>query len=229
MAREYETHRPDQSVKEHVAFWRKRALETGKRGVVHCAHSDKEAVTEQAVLRNHFGQAFAGLKKRGRLPTKPWVLDFGCGWGRWTPFLADATGGHVTGLDISSDYIMEARKLAVGNPFVKFENLIDPMSKFPFGGSSFDLIFTCTVLQHLVRSDLLYHTLDEFRRVLTPKGLLVMFEATAKQHSKPHIVFGGVDRYQRLLPWMKIRGGWTTSIRGEEHTLMLGERDAVHF
>lgn len=218
MAREYEKHRPDRSIDEHVRYWQGRAAESGRPGVAHQAHDQAEIDREESILRTHFGVAIAGLKKRRVLPVSPLVLDFGCGWGRWSRFLAAATDGHVTGIDLSPTYIEDASPTRS----TSFRLHDDPMVPIPFGDSFFDMIFTCTVLQHLVREDLLHHVLNEFDRVLRPGGVLLMFEATADLPPKKHIVFRSTARYQELVSWAKLSFGWEHVIRGELHALMAG-------
>jgi len=219
MAPGHDSYSPDKSVADHTMYWQKRAEEQGKRCVVHCSHSQEDADREEHILSNHFGLALRGLKIGG-FPPDAQVLDFGCGWGRWTRFIADAIDAHVTGVDIAPAHIEKANP-SMNTSFVLRE---DPLSPLPFKDHSLDLIFTCTVLQHQVRSDILGYTLDEFDRVLKKTGSLMMFEATANIPPKKHIHFRTLEDYQKLIPWAFLRSGWKHVIRGEEHSIILGGR-----
>lgn len=215
----HDSHSPDKSVGEHTAYWQKRAQEQGKRCVVHCSHNQQDADRETAILANHIGVSLAALYPK-KFPAGSQILDFGCGWGRWTRFLADATGAHVTGVDIAPAHIAKADP----SSFTSFVLREDPLVPLPFEDHSLDLIFTCTVLQHQVLPDILGYTLEEFERVLKKTGRLLMFEATANLPPKKHIHFRTLDDYQKLLPWARLESGWEYVIRGEEHSIILGER-----
>jgi len=216
----HDTHSPDKSVDDHLAYWRKRADEQGKRCVVHCSHSQQDADRETAILAAHLGTALFPMKYGDGFKVGAQALDFGCGWGRWTKFLAEATGCHTTGVDIAPAHI-EAADHSEHTSLVLQDG---PLAPLPFDDHSLDLIFTCTVLQHQVLPDILAHTLKEFERVLKDSGKLLMFEATANLPPKKHIHFRTLEDYQKLLPWARLDAGWKYVIRGEEHSILVGNR-----
>jgi SAM-dependent methyltransferase len=99
------------------------------------------------------------------------ALDFGCGVGR----LTRAFGGRfdeAVGVDISEEMVRLARELNNGIPGCSFVVNAKPDLSL-FGASSFDLVYTTLVLQHLPRRELLRAYLSEFLRVLRPGGLAV--------------------------------------------------------
>jgi len=98
------------------------------------------------------------------------LLDCGCGPGSITLGLARAVApGEVIGIDVAPRQIAVARAQAaaqgVGN--VHFEEA--DVYALPFPDATFDAVFAHAVLAHL--SDPL-RALREFRRVLTPQGVV---------------------------------------------------------
>lgn len=95
------------------------------------------------------------------------ILDFGSGRGEFSIFMAKL-GAQVVGIDIGSDLIKLARKIALQNKadctFVQ-GNIND----LPFDNEEFDIVVGCTILHHLpilgVKS-----SLSEAYRVLKPGG-----------------------------------------------------------
>jgi SAM-dependent methyltransferase len=111
-----------------------------------------------------------GIEQRGR------ALDFGCGVGRLTRALAGRFDEAV-GVDISEEMVRLARQLNDDVPGSSFVVNVKPDLSV-FATSSFDLVYTTLVLQHLPRRELQRAYLSEFVRVLRPGGLAV-FQALA--------------------------------------------------
>jgi ubiquinone/menaquinone biosynthesis C-methylase UbiE len=98
------------------------------------------------------------------------VLELGCGTGKNTNVLA-ATSDQVIALDFSAGMIAKAReKLTLPN--VHFE-IADITHKWPFAGSSFDLIACNLVLEHI--EDLAF-IFREAHRVLMTGGCFFVCE-----------------------------------------------------
>jgi len=94
-------------------------------------------------------------------------LELGCNWGRWC--IAAARKGYaVVGIDPSLGAILAARRVAeqLGLP-IKY--LVADARYLPFKQTSFDTIFSYSVLQHLSK-DNVKHVLAEVARVLKPGG-----------------------------------------------------------
>ena len=91
-------------------------------------------------------------------------LDYGCGHGM-AAVVAARHGAHVTGFDLSSGYLEEARRRAAANNVVgRF--LKADAEHLPFDDNSFDAIWGCAILHHL---DLNRAGL-ELQRILRPGG-----------------------------------------------------------
>lgn len=98
------------------------------------------------------------------------VLDYGCGHGMAAVVMA-RRGAKVTGFDLSSDYVAEARLRAETNN-VRIDFTQADAHMLPFGDASFDAVWGNAVLHHL---DLAVAA-AEIRRVLAPGGIAVFCE-----------------------------------------------------
>ena len=107
------------------------------------------------------------------------VLDAGCGRGTTSCYIAKKHGINIIGIDIVPFELKIAREKSEEfnlNNKVRFLRRDYSDTKFP--KNYFDKVFT---LETLVHSPDLKKTLHEFRRILKPKGRLVLFE-----YSKSH-------------------------------------------
>jgi SAM-dependent methyltransferase len=98
------------------------------------------------------------------------VLDYGCGHGMAAVVLA-RRGAHVTGFDLSGDYVAEARRRAAANE-VSVDFVQADGHALPFADASFDAVWGNAVLHHLD----LPVAAAEIRRVLKPGGVAVFCE-----------------------------------------------------
>jgi SAM-dependent methyltransferase len=99
------------------------------------------------------------------------ALDFGCGAGRLTRALA-ARFLVCVGVDISEAMVAEARRINAdcgGCTFVVNDSA--DLRRFP--DTSFDLVYSSLVLQHLPRRRLVAGYLAEFIRLISPDGVAV--------------------------------------------------------
>lgn len=149
------------------------------------------------------------------------ILDFGCGIGRHTELLGDMAGdkGRVCGIDINEWAIGEAARHSVYE-FKSYDGKI-----IPFRSSSFDVVFTWTVLQHVPDEELV-NTIEEFNRILRRGGYLIAYENTTEKKNASHIWFRNVDRYSMLMATVGLLFREKTYVvpdmdgTGEEHSLM---------
>jgi len=93
-------------------------------------------------------------------------LDFGCGFGRFTPHLVSRCS-HLWAADIFDDWI---RRAAEG--FKTVTSLLITSNKLPLPDNSMDLIVDIMTLQSVDRQDLTALT-EELSRVLSPGGTFV--------------------------------------------------------
>ena len=96
------------------------------------------------------------------------LLDLGCNWGRWS-IAASRKGYRVAGIDPSLGAIMAARRVArqLDLPIMY---VVADARYLPFKNSSFDVVFSYSVLQHLSKANAV-SVLSQVRRVLRPDGI----------------------------------------------------------
>jgi SAM-dependent methyltransferase len=104
------------------------------------------------------------------------VLDAACGEGYGSRLLA-ARARTVTGLDLGEDAVAHARER------YRSDNLhfdAGDATKLPYADDSFDVVVSFETLEHLAEQETL---LREFRRVLRPRGFLVLSSPDRKTYS----------------------------------------------
>lgn len=110
----------------------------------------------------------ARLLDKAHLPAKGVVLDAGCGSGQtmaW--FLGAHPRWTATGVDIAPEPLRAARDARLS---VQRASALD----LPFAGSAFDLVIALDLLQHLPLDGGDAKALRDFRRVLRPRGALLI-------------------------------------------------------
>jgi len=110
--------------------------------------------------------------KNYRLPfSNERSLDFGCGVGRLTRYLANYFEESY-GVDISEPMIAKAKQLNKELKNCKFILNLEPNLKI-FSPNFFDLIYTNIVLQHMPKPALILSYVSEFIRILKKNGLII--------------------------------------------------------
>lgn len=97
------------------------------------------------------------------------LLDFGCGWGGESVWLAEH-GADVTGCDISPSAIEHAQRFAQDRGIQNVRFALSDDTRLPFDDDTFDAVFSTDVFEHVMD---LPAVLTELRRVLKPGGLLL--------------------------------------------------------
>jgi ubiquinone/menaquinone biosynthesis C-methylase UbiE len=112
------------------------------------------------------------------------VLDMACGAGSFTKLLTTIwPKAHVTGIDLSPQYLQRARERFIENRRVDF--LQANAAESPFRDGAFDVI-TCVFLFHELPLAERKRVLSEVRRLLKPGGLFV-FVDSIQLHDKPKL------------------------------------------
>src|SRR5919201_4246082 len=124
---------------------------------------------EQLVYAEHLVRyRLAAYFARGRR-----VLDAGCGEGYGTAMLAGAGPARVAGVDNDRDVPAHARE-RYGLEFVEAD-----IVGLPFEDASFDLVVCFETIEHVADGP---RALSELRRVLAPKGLLIVSTPNAGEY-----------------------------------------------
>lgn len=116
------------------------------------------------------------LGERLQLPAGSRVLDAGCGEGGVAFHLAENLGYDVVGVDLLPTSIAIARATATNRQLDdRTRFAVADYSHLPIRGASMDGVFTMETLVHAWDHEAV---LDEFARVLRPRGHLVVLEYT---------------------------------------------------
>jgi SAM-dependent methyltransferase len=105
-----------------------------------------------------------------------YVLEMGCGSGRYAIHVAEKTGCRVLGIDTNAPGIHNANQLAAAQNLserARFE-ICDASKQLPFPDSTFDSVFSNDVLCHIPGRQALLH---ELFRVLKPNARLLFSDA----------------------------------------------------
>lgn len=123
---------------------------------------------------NTYHLAFRDLPEIFRVHVKgTTALDFGCGTGRSTRFLA-SLGFAVVGVDISPDMLAKARKIDPGGDYRLIPS--DDMSALPHEG--FSLILSAFTFDNIPGMETKVHLFGRLRELLKKEGILVNIVST---------------------------------------------------
>ncbi|WP_333779675.1 bifunctional class I SAM-dependent methyltransferase/N-acetyltransferase [Saccharopolyspora indica] len=113
------------------------------------------------------------LGQVGPLPTRPRILDAGCGPGRSALLLAEETGGHVTAVDLHQPFLAELDRAAAHRGLSdRITSLHLSMAELPFPDNTFDLIWAEGSVYNIGFDT----ALRRWRRLLAPGGTVVVTE-----------------------------------------------------
>lgn len=173
------------------AYWEARADTHGPDGVGDLSRPLSELVEDTVEEK-------AGLLPffRAQLDAPPErILDFGCGFGRFTNDLAALATETAVGVD-ATPALIEA---AVGNASDKAEYLV-ARGTLPFPDNHFDAVWVAYVLIHVVGAQKAA-TAAELLRVLKPGGTVFLTEGvTTWRKGSAHCEFEPFEWYARNFP-----------------------------
>lgn len=137
-----------------------------------------------AVLRSQVQHALAG-----RLPSKGWLLDAGCGTGGMLEFLqGQSCDLNGTGVDAAEDAVRHCHQRGLSTV------QLGSVEALPYADAAFDAVLSLDVLYH--EGVIEKRALAEMGRVLRPNGLLVLnlpaFEGLRGGHD---VAVSGARRY----------------------------------
>ena len=150
------------------------------------------------------------------------ILEFGCGYGRMLRRLRDRwPKARLYGVDLSAEALDHLKANWERRPPILFNQDSPPTH------IRVDMIFTCTVLQHVTDDAVLGRIGEGFRAILRPGGLMVLFENVSHgpgQGGAHMREFAAAD-YMALCPELKWRECGIFVHRLEAHSLMVGRKD----
>lgn len=140
------------------------------------------------------------LKKHLEELSGQFVLDVGCGVGRWSARLA-TTGSSVVGVDLSREMVKRAKsRLSKRN--LPGDFVVASVEKLPFVSNLFDSILSVTVLQHIVEKASFDSAVSDILRTIRIDGNIVLLEYTYDSSGKytvhfPTIAHNYKDAFER--------------------------------
>jgi SAM-dependent methyltransferase len=97
------------------------------------------------------------------------VLDYGCGWGGETLWLAPRVRS-VVGVDVDEASLDQARRACAGSAVRNCRFVSSDNGRIPLPDASVDAVFSTDTFEHVMDLDVAF---AEIARVLRPSGLLV--------------------------------------------------------
>lgn len=138
--------------------------------------SNPQSYLHQLILSNHLRESvIREAIKALRLPKGSRGLDAGCGSGQQAVLLAEEVGhsGHVTGLDITPEFIQYSEKIAEEKGMstrVSFRE--GNINNLPFDNNSFDWVWSIDCAGYAPGNPL--HIVKKLCRVVKPGGILAL-------------------------------------------------------
>ncbi len=111
------------------------------------------------------------------------VLDLGCGNGRYFPFFKEKRAEYF-GIDFSEKLIEIAKN---NYPEAIFQ--IGDALNLPYPENFFDKVYSVATLHHIPSEELRNQFLKEIKRVLKPKGILILTVWKFHQPEEIHLLF----------------------------------------
>jgi SAM-dependent methyltransferase len=124
------------------------------------------------------------LARYGRFRPSDRVLDFGCGLGRLSVWLAQRAG-TVHGVETNLDMIRRAAKSCRDAQARNVTLTLFDGSELPFESDTFTRVNSVWVLQHVLTSEQLRAALRELGRVCTSAARMMFVERVSNQPDEP--------------------------------------------
>jgi ubiquinone/menaquinone biosynthesis C-methylase UbiE len=168
-----------------IQIWRERARFSDLRSVID--PSDQRGIKNEYIDLIHK----MALERYFPIANSDTVLDYGCGIGRFSGWLANQAQ-FVVGVDVVFEMLgVACQQLHAPNLAL----LCFPAGNLPIRDNCVDKILSVWVLQHVLEDSLLRATIAEFERILKPGGKIALIDQV--QQDKRHTVAGYVR--QRLV------------------------------
>lgn len=105
------------------------------------------------------------------------ILDIGCGIGGAARYIADQQDVHVTGLDLTPEFVETAKALSAETGLTEKTDFIGGSAlSLPFEDGSFDMAFTIHAAMNIKSKGFMYR---EAYRVLEPKAQFAIYDILA--------------------------------------------------
>ncbi len=198
-----------------LEYWERRVRRMGAAAVAHVGHRPEEL----AEVTRRQGDTLFPLLAGALSGRQEMILDYGCGCGRFTPGLAQLTGGRALGVDP----VQRLLDLAPSHPRVEYRRL-GPDGAVPLGDGKADAVWTALVLGNVTTPAALRRASSEITRVLRPGGAFLLAENTSDRPDSHYQIFRSVERYRELFPDIDLRHVLDYDDLGETVSVLVGRR-----
>jgi SAM-dependent methyltransferase len=151
------------------------------------------------------------------------VLEYGCAYGRMLRHLqAEWPKAQLFGVDLCKEALDHLAANWNGTKPTLFNQGFPPIHVRA------DLIFTCTVIQHITDDDILHQVAAGFDVILNPGGRLVLFENVtyADGGGGAHMREYSAENYMSLWPSLQWKNCGVYMHGKEAHALMIGRKES---
>ncbi len=194
-------------------YWEERTRRLGRRAVFNRRHSPATTDKATADLRN----LLVPLLRQSMIGNERQLLDFGCGFGRFTDDFAGATGTTAIGVDPVESLVDMAETTS------RAEFKLMQAGHIPLPDRSVDIITIIQVLCNITRDRELKATASELRRVLAPGGLIFLVEnTTAGQKQTRHGRARSESDYAAVFSFTNMTAVGTYRDLGETFSILAG-------
>lgn len=197
-----------------LEYWEERARRHGARSALNLGHTTAEM---DSVTRYQVNTLFPILREQ-LTGNEKLVLDFGSGAGRFTPALAELTGGRVVGVDI----VQRLLDISPRHERVEYRLAVD--GRIPLPDQSVDVIWIAAVLGAITADADLQLSMQELARVLNPGGLMFLVENTSPNPDLPHHRYRSIDFYRNAFPSIPLRHQTDYYDLGERMSVFVGRK-----
>lgn len=173
-------------------YWEDRAERFGKRSVYNMTHCDNELPSVDIMQKNIYSEVLDKIIS-SKLDV---AIDFGCGFGRFTGFLAENYAKKVYGIDATKKLIDMAL------PHENVEYIYVPGKKIPLDDNSVSLIFISLVLGGITNQDNLIHTISELKRIAKPNAVFLIAENTQKADNSEYWHYRDAEYYKSFFDFV---------------------------
>lgn len=198
-----------------TGYWEERVRRLGQRAVFNRGHPKETTDIVADELRALLLPLLSGCLNG----TERMLLDFGCGYGRFTADFASAIGGEAIGVDPVPGLI----ERAVSDEHTEFRLLAD--GRIPMPDQSAHVITIVQVMCNITRPREVAATVAEVRRVLAPEGLVFLVDnTTSGRRQQHHVRLRSEAEYIKLFSFANMRrvGGYEDL--GEQFSVLAGRR-----
>lgn len=194
-------------------YWDDRAEKFGKRSVYNMTHGDSELPSVDVMQKNIYSEVLDKIVS-SKLDV---AIDFGCGFGRFTGFLAENYANKVYGIDATKKLI----DIALPHENVEYMHALD--KKIPLEDNSVSLVFISLVLGGITNQDDLMNTVSELKRIAKPNAVFLIAENTQKTNNSEYWHYRDVEYYKGLFDFVDFTIEKKYHDCDEEISVMLGK------